>query len=72
MFFWSEEDEEERENLRYWGHLLEPRDSEIAETVGKVTLIKVDTKEHKGNFFTKTLTPAEFRQGLEMIRVVKK
>ena len=71
MFFWSEEDEEELENLRQWGHLMEHKGSEAELPHGKVTLLKVDTKIHKGNFFTKPLTPAQFREGLALMRVVK-
>ena len=71
MFFWNDEDEEEQDNLRFWGHLMEPKGSEDMQPVGKVSLLKVDTKVHKGNFFTKTLTPAEFRLGLDLMRVAK-
>ena len=70
MFFWNEEDEEELANLRFWGHLMEPKlDNDVP--VGLISLLKVDTKIHKGNFFTKTLTPMAFRQGLELLRVSK-
>ena len=37
--------------------------------VGPVTLKKVDAKIHKGNFFTKTLTPTEFRHGLDLMGI---
>ena len=67
----SEEDEEELDNLRQWGHLMEHKGSEAELPHGKVTLIKVDTKIHKGSFFTKTLTPAQFREDLALLRVVK-
>ena len=73
LFYWNEEDEEELNNLRYWGHLLEPPRSEASEAVqyGPVTLHKVDTKIHKGDFFTKTLTPQDFRHGLDLLRCAR-
>ena len=48
----------------------------ITDTVGPgegpVAIVKADTKEHRGDLFTKELEPRDFDHALDMIRMKRK
>ena len=39
---------------------------------GPITILKAETAEHKGDMFTKFLSPADFEKACKMIRMVKR